>query len=127
MEFATLQRKAQSLLSADYVFVAAIVIVIGCNFYFGPRIKQEPVAMQWGSDGKRRALKCATPSRDRIFYTGSDRGRIAFLGAANVSVGSKTEVAPVERHVPFTLQERTPSGRPPAGLKVPTSDMASYR
>jgi hypothetical protein len=40
------------LLSADYVFVAAIMIVIGCNFYFGPLIKQERVAMQWGSDGK---------------------------------------------------------------------------
>jgi hypothetical protein len=52
MEFATLQRKAQSLLSAGYVFVAATVIVIGCNFYFGPRIKRERVAMQWGSDGK---------------------------------------------------------------------------
>jgi hypothetical protein len=50
MEFATLQRKAQSLLSADYVFVAATVIVIGCNIYFGPRIKRERVAMQWGSD-----------------------------------------------------------------------------
>jgi hypothetical protein len=40
------------VLSADYVFVAAVVLVTGCNFYFGPRIKQERIAMQWGSDGK---------------------------------------------------------------------------
>ncbi|SDR98954.1 hypothetical protein SAMN05444158_0646 [Bradyrhizobium canariense] len=40
------------MLSADYIFVAAIALVIACNFYFGPRIKRERVAMQWGSDGK---------------------------------------------------------------------------
>jgi hypothetical protein len=46
------KKRLRSLLSADYVFVAAIAIVIGCNFYFGPRIKRERIAMQWGSDGK---------------------------------------------------------------------------
>jgi heme/copper-type cytochrome/quinol oxidase subunit 2 len=46
------QKRLRSLLSADYVFVAAIAIVIGCNFYFGPRIRRERIAMQWGSDGK---------------------------------------------------------------------------
>jgi hypothetical protein len=40
------------LLPADYVFVAAVALVVGCNLYFGPRIKRERVAMQWGSDGK---------------------------------------------------------------------------
>jgi hypothetical protein len=40
------------LLSADYVFGAAVALVVGCNLYFGPRIKRERVAMQWGSDGK---------------------------------------------------------------------------
>ena len=40
------------MFSADYVFGAAVALVVGCNFYFGPRIKRERVAMQWGSDGK---------------------------------------------------------------------------
>ena len=38
--------------AADYVFCAAVLIVIGCNLYFGPRIKGERIAMQWGLDGK---------------------------------------------------------------------------
>jgi hypothetical protein len=40
------------MLAADYVFCAAILIVIGCNLYFGPKIKGERIAMQWGVDGK---------------------------------------------------------------------------
>jgi hypothetical protein len=40
------------MVAADYIFGAAVALVVGCNFYFGPRIKRERVAMQWGSDGK---------------------------------------------------------------------------
>jgi hypothetical protein len=40
------------LLAADYVFGAAVALVVGCNLYYGPRIKCERVAMQWGFDGK---------------------------------------------------------------------------
>jgi len=40
------------MLAADYVFGAAILIVIGCTLYFGPKIKGERIAMQWGVDGK---------------------------------------------------------------------------
>ncbi|MFZ0422562.1 MAG: hypothetical protein WAL80_06765 [Xanthobacteraceae bacterium] len=40
------------MLVADYAFVASLVFVIGCNLYFGPRIKSDRVAMQWGYDGK---------------------------------------------------------------------------
>ncbi len=39
------------MLAADYVFGAAVALVIGCNLYFGPRIERERVAMQWRSDG----------------------------------------------------------------------------
>jgi hypothetical protein len=39
------------LSAADYVFGAAVALVIGCNLHFGPRIKRERVAMQWRSDG----------------------------------------------------------------------------
>ena len=37
---------------ADYVFGAAIALVVGSNLYFGPRITGERVAMQWGFDDK---------------------------------------------------------------------------
>jgi hypothetical protein len=40
------------MFTADYIFGAAITLIIGCNFYFGPRIKRERVAMQWGRNGK---------------------------------------------------------------------------
>ena len=37
--------------AADYVFGAAVALVVGCNLYFGPRIRRERVAMQWRTDG----------------------------------------------------------------------------
>ena len=37
---------------ADYVFGAAIALVVGSNLYFGPRIKSKRVAMQWGFDDR---------------------------------------------------------------------------
>jgi len=40
------------MLAADYVFAAAVAFVISCNFYFGPRIRRDRIAMQWGLDGK---------------------------------------------------------------------------
>jgi Protein of unknown function (DUF1648) len=39
------------MLAADFAFAAALVVVIGCNLYFGPRIGSDKVAMQWGLDG----------------------------------------------------------------------------
>jgi hypothetical protein len=39
------------LSAADYVFGAAVALVVGCNLYFGARIKRERLAMQWRSDG----------------------------------------------------------------------------
>lgn len=40
------------MLAADYIFCAALLTVIGCNLYFGPRIKAERIPMQRGLDGK---------------------------------------------------------------------------
>ena len=37
--------------TADYVFGAAVALIVGCNLYFGPRLRRERVAMQWRSDG----------------------------------------------------------------------------
>jgi hypothetical protein len=44
--------KAQNMLSADYVFGLALVSVVTFNLYFGPRIEQERIAMQWGLNGE---------------------------------------------------------------------------
>jgi hypothetical protein len=40
------------MLAADYIFGAAIIFVVSCNLYFGPRISGKRIAMQWGLDGK---------------------------------------------------------------------------
>jgi hypothetical protein len=40
------------MLAADLVFLIAVGFVIACNLYFGPRIKSDRIAMQWGLDGK---------------------------------------------------------------------------
>jgi hypothetical protein len=40
------------MLTADFVFLAAIIFVIGCGVYYAPRIGADRVAMQWGLDGK---------------------------------------------------------------------------
>jgi hypothetical protein len=40
------------MMMADYAFAAAIAFMVGCSLYFGPRIKSNRMAMQWGLDGK---------------------------------------------------------------------------
>jgi hypothetical protein len=40
------------MLPADYVLVFAVVVITCANFYYGPRITQDRIAMQWGLDGK---------------------------------------------------------------------------
>jgi hypothetical protein len=40
------------MLTADYAFVGALLVVIACNLYFAPRIRSDKIAMQWGLDGK---------------------------------------------------------------------------
>jgi hypothetical protein len=40
------------MLSADYVFGIAVALVVAFNFYLGPRIEREHVAMQWGPSGE---------------------------------------------------------------------------
>jgi hypothetical protein len=33
---------------ADYIFGAALALVIGCNIYFGKRLMRESTAIEWG-------------------------------------------------------------------------------
>jgi hypothetical protein len=40
------------MLAADYVFRLAIAFIAGANLLYGPRIRSDHVAMQWGFDGK---------------------------------------------------------------------------
>ena len=39
-------------MAADCVFWLAVAFIAGANLYYGPRIKGDRVAMQWGLDGK---------------------------------------------------------------------------
>jgi hypothetical protein len=63
--------------AADYVFWAAVIFVIGCNLYFGPRIKADQIAMQWGLDGKPTWY---APKRIVL------RGMVAFLLAIRLLI-----------------------------------------
>lgn len=40
------------MLPADYVFGIAVAVVVASNFYLGPRIARERVAMQWSPSGE---------------------------------------------------------------------------
>ncbi len=40
------------MLSADYVFLAALAFAVACTVYAAPRIRAGRIAMQWGFDGK---------------------------------------------------------------------------
>jgi hypothetical protein len=40
------------MLDADYAFWPAVVFISGCNLYFGPRIRSDRMAMQWGFNGE---------------------------------------------------------------------------
>ena len=40
------------MLTADYLFLAALAFVVACSLYFAPRIRSDRIAMQWGFDGK---------------------------------------------------------------------------
>jgi hypothetical protein len=39
------------MLSADYVLIAAVLLMVCANLYYGPRVARDRIAMQWGFDG----------------------------------------------------------------------------
>jgi hypothetical protein len=41
------------MLTADIVFVAALIVMAGCNLYFAPRINADRIAMQWSFGGSQ--------------------------------------------------------------------------
>src|SRR5437763_418343 len=40
-----------TMLSADYAFWPAVAFIVVVNLYYGPRIRRDRMAMQWGLDG----------------------------------------------------------------------------
>ena len=40
------------MLSADLIFWPVVVLLAACNLYFGPRIRSNQIALQWGFDGQ---------------------------------------------------------------------------
>lgn len=40
------------MLTADYLFIAALAVVVACSIAYAPRIRANRVAMQWGLGGK---------------------------------------------------------------------------
>ena len=75
--------------AADYVFCAAVLIVIGCNLYFGPRIKGERIAMQWGLDGKPT---WSVPKYIALW------GMVAFMLAVRLLIWAASTYAPSRVH-----------------------------
>ncbi len=74
--------------SADYVFVAALVFIVGCSLYFGPRIRSDRVVMQWGLDGRPNWY---APKRMALW------GMVAFALAVRLFIWLAATYAP--RHV----------------------------
>jgi hypothetical protein len=42
------------MLNADLIFCPVVAFLAACNLYFGPRIRRDQIAMQWGLDGEPR-------------------------------------------------------------------------
>jgi hypothetical protein len=77
------------MLAADYIFCAAILIVVGCNLYFGPRIKGERMAMQWGVDGRPT---WSAPKQIALW------GMLAFMLAVRLLIWAASTYAPSRVH-----------------------------
>jgi hypothetical protein len=77
------------MLAADYIFGLAVVFVIACNFYFGPRIERERIAMQWGSDGEPTWY---APKPLAMW------GMLLFMAAVRLFIGLVSTYAPQSVH-----------------------------
>ena len=77
------------MLAADFVFCAAVLIVIGCNLYFGPRIEGERIPMQWGFDGRPT---WSAPKQIALW------GMVAFLLALRLLIWAASTYDPARVH-----------------------------
>jgi hypothetical protein len=74
---------------ADYVFAAALVFVIGCNSYFGPRLSADRIAMQWDTNGR---ANWHAPKWAALW------GTAAFMIAVRLLIGLTATYAPESVH-----------------------------
>ena len=77
------------MLAADYIFCAAVLILIACNLYFGPRIKGERIPMQWGLDGKPT---WSAPKQTALW------GMVAFMLAVRLLIWTAATYVPSRVH-----------------------------
>lgn len=77
------------MLPADYAFGLALAVVIALNFYFGPRIERERVAMQWGRNGEPTWY---APKWLAMW------GMLAFMGAVRLFIWLASTYAPQRVH-----------------------------
>jgi hypothetical protein len=75
--------------AADYIFCAAVFIVIASNLYFGPQIKGERIPMQWGLDGKPT---WSAPKQIALW------GMVAFMLAMRLLIWAAATYAPSRVH-----------------------------
>ena len=77
------------MLAADFVFCAAVLVVIGFNLYFGPRIEGERIPMQWGFDGRPT---WSAPKQIALW------GMVAFLLALRLLIWAASTYDPARVH-----------------------------
>ncbi|MCK1521359.1 MULTISPECIES: DUF1648 domain-containing protein [unclassified Bradyrhizobium] len=77
------------MLPADYVFGFALAMVGALNFYFGPRIEGERIAMQWDPNGQPTWY---APKRLAMW------GMIAFMAAVRLLIWLASTYAPQHVH-----------------------------
>lgn len=77
------------MLPADYVFGLANALVLTFNLYFGPRIKRERVAMQWGRNGEPTWYA----PKWMVMW-----GMIAFMAAVRLFIWMASTYAPQRVH-----------------------------
>ena len=77
------------MLAADFVFCAAVLIMIACNLYFGRRIKGERIPMQWGFDGRPT---WSAPKQTALW------GMVVFLLALRLLIWAASTYDPARVH-----------------------------
>jgi hypothetical protein len=77
------------MLPADYVSGLAVALVVTLNFYFGRRIEQDRIAMQWGRNGE------PTWSAPKWFAMW---GMVVFMGSVRLFIWLVSTYAPQSVH-----------------------------
>lgn len=71
------------MLAADYVFGLAVAFIVGANLSYGPRIRRDRVAMQWGF-GRKADLVRTEGSCPLGHVSARARGAVVDLGGSDL-------------------------------------------